>query len=308
MARPAPLPEALGVAFRTAHARRAGATQTRMRAKDLSTPFRGVRTTDPPQGIEALAAAYATRMSALHVFVGITAARLWGLPLRALWTAGELLVVGVPSRATRTRSRQVRVRSFDARRLPATTLDGLRVIGPAATVLTLARDLEHDELVELLDALVTPSRRYPGLRLPRRPYASVEELAAFAASCRGLHGVGAFLRALADVRVGVDSPRETRCRRVLVAAGLPEPLVQHVIRVGGERIATVDLAYPQWRIAIEYEGEHHLTDPAQWASDIARFERLQSLGWTVIRVTKADLRGDGSALVARVRAAIERAA
>ena len=31
-----------------------------------------------------------------------------------------------------------------------------------------------------------------------------------------------------------------------------------------------NLGYPELRIAIEYEGEHHLTDPLQWAEDIAR--------------------------------------
>ncbi len=70
--------------------------------------------------------------------------------------------------------------------------------------------------------------------------------------------------------------------------------------------AVIDLAYPDWLIAIEYEGEHHLTDPAQWAKDIRRHELLESLGWIVIRVTKTDLRGGGRALVRRVRAALAR--
>ena len=42
-AQPRPLPDALGDAFRTAHARAAGVTEGRLRAKDLERPFHGVR-------------------------------------------------------------------------------------------------------------------------------------------------------------------------------------------------------------------------------------------------------------------------
>ena len=191
-------------------------------------------------------------------------------------------------------------------RLTTGEIDGLRVLGPVATILSMAHETPHEELVELLEAVVTPSRRYPGLRLPRRPHASVDDLRAFAATCRRMRGVAAFRAAADDVRVGVDSPPETRTRRVIVRAGLPEPTVQHAICIDGVRIATVDLAYPQWRIALEYEGDQHLTDPVQWADDIRRYERLEALGWIVIRVTKGDLRGDASALLHRLRTAIAR--
>ena len=92
---------------------------------------------------------------------------------------------------------------------------------------------------------------------------------------------------------------------ILLDAGLPEPEMNHVVRDRqGEFVACVDLAYPTHKIAIEYEGEHHLKDPEQWAKDIARYESLAAAGWFVIRATKADVfdaRGD---LVHRVRAAL----
>ncbi|SDZ40610.1 Protein of unknown function [Herbiconiux ginsengi] len=59
-----------------------------------------------------------------------------------------------------------------------------------------------------------------------------------------------------------------------------------------------DLAYPAWKVAIEYEGDHHRTDQRQWRRDIARARALQALGWTVIRVTLADLVAPAEALAA----------
>ena len=66
----------------------------------------------------------------------------------------------------------------------------------------------------------------------------------------------------------------------------------------------VDLAYPELKIAIEYEGEQHLFDSQQWTADIARQERLVEAGWRVIRVTKSDLFNHPRSMVERVRRAI----
>ncbi|MEV7528471.1 endonuclease domain-containing protein [Agrococcus sediminis] len=306
MVAPEPLPEPLGSTFTTAEALRLGVSRKRLRAGDLVAPRHGVRMREQPADVRAVATAFASRMAPTHAFAGVTAARLWGLPVAHPWRADEPLVIGVPVGATATRARGTRVRRFDPRRLVPGELEGLRTLWPAAAVMSMARETPHADLVVLLDALITPSEHYPGLRVPQRPFASVEQLAAFADRCRGVHGRGAFRVALADVRTGVDSPPETRSRLAIVAAGLPEPTLQHEVWVDGELRAKLDLAYPEWLIAVEYEGEHHLTDPAQWAKDIRRQELLESLGWIVIRATKADLRHGGAGLIARVRSALAR--
>ena len=58
-----------------------------------------------------------------------------------------------------------------------------------------------------------------------------------------------------------ESPPETRLRVLLRSAGLtPQP--QFVVRDrGGRTIARVDLAFPEQRVAIEYDGVWH-ADPA----------------------------------------------
>jgi hypothetical protein len=51
---------------------------------------------------------------------------------------------------------------------------------------------------------------------------------------------------------------ESRLRLILVFGGLPRPVSQFVVRDRtGMFVARVDLVYPEQRLAIEYEGDHH---------------------------------------------------
>lgn len=69
-------------------------------------------------------------------------------------------------------------------------------------------------------------------------------------------------------------------------------------------IARIDLAYPELKIAIEYEGDGHRTNKKQWRIDIQRQRDLEARGWIVIRLTELDLRDDAKSLIARIRGAI----
>jgi hypothetical protein len=67
-----------------------------------------------------------------------------------------------------------------------------------------------------------------------------------------------------------------------------------------------DLSYKEYRIGIEYEGEHH-GDELQIERDIARSERYVVLSWTEVRISKRHMLNDGKAAVAKVRSALVRA-
>ncbi|MCQ1950941.1 endonuclease domain-containing protein [Arthrobacter sp. zg-Y859] len=70
-------------------------------------------------------------------------------------------------------------------------------------------------------------------------------------------------------------------------------------------MAEHDLQYRRLRIALEYEGEHHLLDPDQWHRDIERDDRLRQLGWAVLRFSKKHLRPENEAGTAgKVRAVL----
>ena len=71
---------------------------------------------------------------------------------------------------------------------------------------------------------------------------------------------------------------------------------------GGDWLGRVDLAFPEAKVAIEYEGAYHFQDE-QIVRDDDRYARLCAAGWTVIRLSAADLR-DLGAVVERIRAAL----
>jgi hypothetical protein len=283
----------------------AGVTRARVRSGDLVAPFRGVRTTTVKR-FEDVAAAYGAWMPAHHGLAGISAARLWGFPMPTEWSPEEPLVIARPHGSTRGRARGTRHISVDASKLDFTEHRGLRVLAPVATALTLARELGHEHLVHVVDALLTGSKRYPDLDLPRRPHATPARLVDFVERCVGLQGASALRAATADARVGVDSRYETITRRCIALAGLPEPVVHPLVVVDGIELHP-DLGYPDRKVAVEYEGEGHL-DSKRWAEDILRYEMLEAAGWIVVRITKADLARGGERCARRVRAALARRA
>jgi G:T-mismatch repair DNA endonuclease (very short patch repair protein) len=102
---------------------------------------------------------------------------------------------------------------------------------------------------------------------------------------------------LADGRS--ESPPESRLRVLLTLAGLPA-VPQHTVRdTDGTFVARVDLAFPDQRVAVEYDGAWHGA-AGQLVKDRRRLNRLVAAGWTVVHVTAAELR-DPAAFMAQLR-------
>lgn len=128
------------------------------------------------------------------------------------------------------------------------------------------------------------------------------ELSTMTLAGAGRWGVAKVRRAVRLVDPRAQSAPESRVRVSLVLAGL-EPVPQYEV-CGGTHPIHVDLAFPEARIAVEYEGAYHFKDD-QIARDDVRYARLRAAGWTVIRLSAADLR-DLGAVVARVQALLTR--
>ena len=91
---------------------------------------------------------------------------------------------------------------------------------------------------------------------------------------------------LADERA--ESPRESVLRVLLRTAGLA-PVPQYVVRdAEGRFVARVDLAFPELKVAVEYDGAWH-GNPGQLGRDRRRLNALVAVGWTVVHVTAADM-------------------
>jgi hypothetical protein len=104
--------------------------------------------------------------------------------------------------------------------------------------------------------------------------------------------------ALDQVRPRAWSRTESLTRLVLTSAGIPEPVLNHPLTVAGRRF-NVDLAWPDFRFGLEYDGEMH-RDQQAFADDIRRQEIIQDEPWSLMRMTKADLFDRTWELVRRV--------
>jgi very-short-patch-repair endonuclease len=74
---------------------------------------------------------------------------------------------------------------------------------------------------------------------------------------------------------------------------------------GSRFVARVDLAWPEQRVAVEYDGLWHGT-PAQFHRDRRRLNALVAAGWTVIHVTSAQLRTGLEQTIRQIRSALAR--
>ena len=121
----------------------------------------------------------------------------------------------------------------------------------------------------------------------------------------GARNLRQLLKVLDLADAGAESPPESVTRLFLLAAGLPRPVTQIPVCVGNGRVRyRLDFGWLDPMVAVEYDGEHHWTDHAQRARDIERWEFIAEQGWTVIRVSWAQLRDHPDAIVARVARAL----
>lgn len=127
----------------------------------------------------------------------------------------------------------------------------------------------------------------------------------------GLH------RVLALVDGKAESVGETRTRLMCRTHGLPAPIPQYEIRDHNGRLAgRVDFAWPEFRVILEFDGMikyHRFRRPGETIEQMVMREKqredlLRELtGWTMIRITWADL-ARPEATVARILRAMQIAA
>jgi len=233
----------------------------------------------------------------------LTAARLLGVPLP--WDAP----LGVHLSTVDGGNRPVR-RGVVGHRLTllpedVVTSGTLRLTSPRRTWLDLAGLLSHEDLVVAGDHLVNEQRRRFGGA--RKPYCRLADLEAVLASYKGTRHLGKARDAVARVRVGADSAPETKLRLACEDAGLPEPELRYeVLDETGWAVAWPDLAFVRWKVAVNYDGRHHL-QAQQRRNDLLRDEALAALGWITVTIDAEIARhvGFGGA-AAKIEAALRR--
>jgi hypothetical protein len=154
---------------------------------------------------------------------------------------------------------------------------GTAVTTPQRAAFDLGRFLPRDAAVPHLDALA----RAIGL--------TANDVLPLAARYKGARGVRRFKTAIDLMDSGAQSPKETWLRLLLIDAGFPRPQTQiPVLDDDGYAFAYLDMGWKDMMIAVEYDGDHHRTDPVQYRKDIRRNEKIRHKGWIDIRVIAGD--------------------
>jgi hypothetical protein len=98
-----------------------------------------------------------------------------------------------------------------------------------------------------------------------------------------------------------ESPAESSICLVVVDGGFPPPESQHCVHgIDGRELYRLDFAWPELRIALEYDG--HAAHVDRKVQDAARDEDLRRRGWIVIRANADDL-AHPAGLLGRLQAA-----
>jgi Protein of unknown function (DUF559) len=282
--------------FSVGAATRAGVGRSRLNGGDLARPFWGVRVplvsgrSGAPSTTEDLCRAIALRMPPGAFFTHVTAAQLMRLPLPFPMTASRPIHVGVVSPQRAMDARGVNGHRMKIGNDDLHVWNGFTVTSPSRTWLDLAHRLSLFELVAMGDYLIHWER-------PLTTLAALTDAASRNAGRRGMATVRA---ALPLLRTRSESPRESVLRVIIVVSGLPEPECNlNIFDPSGRFLARADLAYPQFKLMLEYQGDQHRTDRAQWRHDIRRVGGVEDHGWQVLQFTDDDLQ-DPAALVARI--------
>jgi len=152
------------------------------------------------------------------------------------------------------------------------------VTAPAWTAVEVARALRRPRALATLDA---------ALRSGKCTRADVWRAALDQAGRRGIVAVRNLI-ALADPRA--ESPMESEARLMMLDAGLPVPELQHEVIDGMGKLRRLDFAWPECRVAVEYDGDDWHGNPDALRNDRVRAAALSDVGWLVIAIVSEDVR------------------
>ncbi|QGK71500.1 DUF559 domain-containing protein [Allosaccharopolyspora coralli] len=272
--------------FTRAEALSRGVTDRRLRSGEFGRVLQGVYCPgDKPIDHELRCHAAALVLPPSAVLTGRSAATLHGVPLAKTWDHVEALVSGAKYMNRRKGLRCWSVRSRPAEHRP---WHGIRLATPLRTAFDLLARKPLRQAVASCDAMLHACV----IQLP--------DLVRFLAG-RSDRGITRARIALQHLDARSESVPESELRLLLNWNGFPvEPQVQVHDEFGF--VARVDLALRSRKVAIEYDGAWH-GNPAQFARDRIRQQRLERCGWTVVVVTAKDLYGSPDDVVANVHQA-----
>lgn len=166
---------------------------------------------------------------------------------------------------------------------------------PAWTAVEVARSLRRPRALATLDAAL----RSGTCSRPELWRAAVEQ-----AGRRGIVAV----RDLIPLADGLaESPMESEARLAMIDGGLPIPELQYEIIDGNGDLRRVDFAWPDQRVAVEYDGIDWHSGADAMRRDRTRTAALSDVGWVIIAIVFEDVRYRAWEFVARIDTQLRRA-
>ena len=178
---------------------------------------------------------------------------------------------------------------------PLVMIGGRPATSPAWTAVEVARSLRRPRALATLDAAL----RSGTCSRPELWRAAVEQ-----AGRRGIVAV----RDLIPLADGLaESPMESEARLAMIDGGLPIPELQYEIIDGNGDLRRVDFAWPDQRVAVEYDGIDWHSGADAMRRDRARTAALLDVGWVIIVIVFEDVRYRAWEFVARIDTQLRRA-
>jgi very-short-patch-repair endonuclease len=263
-----------------------------VRSQIWSAPRRGTLAIVPVGGDARVAAALRASAAALTrrdtVISLESAAVLHGLPTRAVPADCMLTIApGAPDRCHSARLYRAGLASTEV-----TNWYGAALTTVARTVVDLARR-DHGAGLMAADAAL------------REGLTTSTELRSIAVECAGWVGNTAARWVVEHADPLAESPLESLARACLLGGGVPSPQLQAVIRDAGGWSARVDMLWPEQRVIVEVDGRVKYRDDGRslWREK-RRQERLERLGYRVVRILWSDLEREPEVTISRVLAAL----
>ncbi|MGV0646191.1 hypothetical protein ABQE44_22615 [Mycolicibacterium sp. XJ2546] len=177
---------------------------------------------------------------------------------------------------------------------PLGEVDGRAATVPAWTAVEVARGLRRPRALATLDAAL------------RSGLCDARQLRAAAARQAGRRGIVAVRELIPLARPEAESPMESEARLVMIDGGMPPTALQYEIVDRDFRTWRVDFAWPEHRLAVEYDGFDWHSDLDSLRRDRQKRAALNEIRWSVLSVVSDDVRFRPAAMLRRIEAELER--
>ena len=178
---------------------------------------------------------------------------------------------------------------------PIGEINGRLATSPEWTAVEVARGLRRPRALATLDAAL------------RSGTCDTQRLRATASMHAGRRGIVTVRELIPHARAEAESPMESEARLAMVDGGLPTPTLQHEVVDRSGRRWRLDFAWPDRRVAAEYDGFAWHSDPDAFRKDRQKRAALQEIGWSLVSIVSDDVRYRSWEMLRRIKVELARA-